>query len=123
MHITSRIRLPRLTGAAVLISLSLLAVLPAEARERHTGVTGPNGQTATRDVSRVQGDVSSITTGPNGKSASRQVDRSATGTSAMVTGPNGQSASRSTTRSATGSQTTVTGPDGGTGTVSVQHSQ
>lgn len=99
MSILSSTRLPRLMGAAALVSMSLLAALPAQARERHTTVAGPNGQTATRDVSRAQGDVSSSTTGPNGKSASRQVDRSATGTEATVTGPNGQTATRSVQRS------------------------
>lgn len=70
----------------------------AQARERQTTVTGANGQTATRMVSRSQGDVSSQTTGPNGATASRSVDRSASGTQAVVTGPRGKSATRSTTR-------------------------
>lgn len=77
-----------------------LATLPAQARERHTTVTGVNGKTATRDVSRHQGDVQSSTTGPNGKTSSRSVDRGASGTTATVTGPNGKSATRTTTRTA-----------------------
>lgn len=79
---------------------SALAILPAEARERQTTVTGANGKTATRNVSRQNGDVQSSTTGPNGKTSSRSVDRSASGTVATVTGPNGQSATRTTTRTA-----------------------
>jgi hypothetical protein len=86
----------------------------AQARDRSTTVTGPKGQTATRDVSRSDGDVSSSTTGPNGKSTSRVVDRSPGSTSAVVTGPNGKTASRLTTRTPTGSQTTATGPNGQT---------
>lgn len=84
--------------AAAVIGCAL-AALPVQARERHTTVSGANSKTATRDVSRQAGDVSSSTTGPNGKTASRSVDRSSTGTSATVTGPNGQSATRTTTRS------------------------
>lgn len=69
----------------------------AQAADRHTQVTGPLGQTAQRDVSRSQGDVSSTTTGPQGKSSSRTVERSASGTTATVKGPNGESATRTTT--------------------------
>jgi hypothetical protein len=108
---------------ALIATVSTCAVLalatPAQARERQGSVTGPNGQTATRDVSRMQGDVSSTTTGPKGQSASREVDRSSTGTTATVTGPRGKSGSRNTTRTGTGSNTTVTGPNGQTGAVTV----
>jgi hypothetical protein len=69
----------------------------AEARQRSATFTGPNGQSASRNVSRSQGNVSSTTTGPNGQSASRNVSRTASGTEATVTGPNGQSATRSVT--------------------------
>jgi hypothetical protein len=102
-------------GACALLTLAQ----PVDARERQGTVTGPNGNTATRDVSRMQGDVSSTTTGPNGRSASREVDRSSTGTTATVTGPRGKSGSRNTTRTGTGSDTTVTGPNGQTGAVTV----
>lgn len=89
----SRPTLPLLLAAVL-----ALAFGAAQARDRHTTVTGPSGQTATRDVSRAQGDVSSQTTGPNGATASRSVDRSASGTQATVTGPRGKTATRSTTR-------------------------
>jgi hypothetical protein len=79
----------------------------AQARSRQTTVTGSGGQTATRDVLRQNGDVSSSTTGPNGKSSSRVVDRSASGTTATLVGPNGKSASRVTTRTAGVSQSAV----------------
>jgi hypothetical protein len=82
----------------LLVSCALMAAGAAQARDRQTTITGPNGQTATRDVSRSQGDVSSQTTGPNGATASRSVDRSASGTQATVTGPRGKSATRNTTR-------------------------
>lgn len=97
--------------AAAVIGCAL-AALPVQARERHTTVSGANGRTATRDVSRQGGGVSSSTTDPNGQTASRSVDRSSTGTSATVTGPNGQTATRNVARSATGATGTVTGPNG-----------
>jgi hypothetical protein len=109
-------------GLTVLTAFCLitLAAQPALARDRQSHVTGPQGHSATRDVSRVQGDVSSSTTGANGKTlAARNVDRSASGTTGSVTGPQGKSASRQTTRTDTGSSTTVTGPSGQTGTVTV----
>jgi hypothetical protein len=93
----------------------------AQARNRQTTVTGAGGQTATRDVFRQRGDVSSSTTGPNGKTASRTVDRSATGTTSTIVGANGKTAERVTTRTDTGSQSTVTGPNGQTGSVTVTH--
>jgi hypothetical protein len=105
--------------AAVSTCLVLALAAPAQARERRGSVTGPNGQTATRDVSRTQGDVSSSTTGPKGQSASRDVNRTSTGITATVTGPRGKSGSRNTTRTGTGSDTTVTGPNGQTGAVTV----
>lgn len=93
-----------LVALSAALLASLLAAGPAEAgRQRHTTVTGANGKTATRDVSRNQGDVQSSTTGPNGKTSSRTVDRSPGQTTATVTGPNGQTASRTTTRSGSAS--------------------
>jgi hypothetical protein len=102
------------------LSVAVLASHPALARERHTGVTGPNAKTATRDVSRAHGDVSSSTSGAQGKAlASRNVDRSAGSTTGSLTGPQGNSATRETTRTETGSNTLVTGPNGQTGSVAV----
>ncbi|MGD9835230.1 MAG: hypothetical protein AB7U92_20950 [Piscinibacter sp.] len=84
-----------------LIALTLAAGLAmaqsAEARERHTTVTGAEGKSATRHVVRARGDVQSSTTGPNGKTVSRSVERSASGTTATLTGPNGKTATRTTT--------------------------
>jgi hypothetical protein len=112
-------RLPYIFAIAITV-IALLGVLnAAQARERHTTVTGSNGKTASRDVARSGGDVSSSTTGPNGKTSSRQVDRSTGGTQATVTGRNGQSATRSTTKTDTGSSTTVTTSGGKTATVDV----
>jgi len=98
MNTTSK----HLTAIAIVTAAlcSALAALPAQARDRHTTVTGANGKTATRDVSRQNGDVQSSTTGPTGKTSSRSVDRSASGTVATVTGPNGKTGTRTTTRSA-----------------------
>ncbi len=87
-----------LTKTLALLALSGLLAGAAQAAERHTSVTGPNGKTATRDVVRQDGDVSSSTTGPNGKTSSRVVDRSASGANATVTGPNGKVIKRTTTR-------------------------
>lgn len=92
--------LVRATAVAATLG-ALLVSQGALARDRQTTVTGANGKTATRDVQRSQGDVSSSTTGPNGKTSSRQVDRSAAGTTATMTGPNGKTVQRSTTVSAT----------------------
>lgn len=104
--------------ALAALCLAVLSAQPALARERQATVTGANGNSATRDVSRAQGDVSSSTTGAHGKTlATRNVDRSAGSTTGSATGPQGKSASRVTTRSETGSSTTVTGPDGQTGSV------
>ena len=85
----------RATAVAAALS-ALLVTQAASARERHTSVTGAQGKTATRDVNRSQGDVSSSSTGPNGKTSSREVDRSASGTSATITGPNGKTVQRKT---------------------------
>ena len=84
------------TGTLAVVLSALLVTQAASARERHTSVTGAQGKTATRDVSRSQGDVSSSSTGPNGKTSSREVDRSASGTSATITGPNGKTVQRKT---------------------------
>ena len=109
-----------LLSATLVTAIALLgAAASAEARERHTTVTGANGKTATRNVERSDGDVSSSTTGPNGKTSSRDVDRSADGTQAMVSGPNGKTATRSTAKTSTGSSTTVTTSGGKTATVDV----
>jgi hypothetical protein len=91
----------------------------AKERERKTTITGEKGRTATRDVTRNQGDVTQTTTGPNGKSKTRSVDRIASGATATVTGPRGRTLNRQTTRTETGSTTTVTGPDGKTKTVTI----
>jgi hypothetical protein len=91
-------RLVLVAFAAAVLGAALAAVPPAaEARERVTTVTGAQGKSATRQVSRVRGDVQSSTTGPNGKTMSRTVDRSAAGTTATLTGPNGRTATRTTT--------------------------
>lgn len=76
----------------------LLAAGAAEARERNTTVTGANGKTLQRQVTRSQGDVSSTTTLPGGKTTSRVVERSSAGTTATLTGRNGRTATRVTTR-------------------------
>lgn len=102
------------------VCLAIFAAQPALARERQGSVTGPQGKTATHDVSRAQGNVSSSTTNAQGKTlASRGVERNAGSTQGTVTGPQGQSTTRETTRNADGADTTVTGPKGQTGTVSV----
>lgn len=104
------------------LCLAALAAQPALARERHTTATGANGHSATRNVNRAQGDVSSSTTTAQGKTvASRNVDRSASGTTGSATGPQGKTATRETTRTESGSNTTVTGPNGQTGSVAVTH--
>jgi hypothetical protein len=108
--------------ATLTAALTVLAHAPdAQARERPTTVTGAAGRTATRDVSRSQGDVHSSTTGPNGGSWARSVDRSATGTSASMTGPNGNTATRTTTRTDSGSTTELNGANGGSASVTVTH--
>jgi hypothetical protein len=102
------------------LCLAVLAVQPALARDRQATATGPNGKSAARDVSRVQGDVSSSTTSAQGKTlASRNVDRSASSTTGSVAGPQGKSGTREATRTETGSSTSVTGPNGQTGSVAV----
>ena len=90
-------RLSRFLVCATVLALAGGAGV-ATARDRSSSVTGPNGQTATRLVSRAQGDVSSTTTGPNGQTATRSVDRSAAGTQAELVLPNGRTVVRQTTR-------------------------
>lgn len=108
------------TLAVSLLSLAAVLAAPqAQARERHTTVSGSNGHSATRHVSRNQGDVSSSTTGANGKTMSRTVDRSPEGTQATRTGPNGESISRSTNKTDTGSSTTLSTSTGKSATVDV----
>lgn len=91
-------QLMTLMATTAVVAASLVITPPAEARSRQTTVTGAQGKTLSRQVTRDHGDVSSSTTGPNGKTASRVVDRSPEATTATVTGPNGQTASRTTTR-------------------------
>jgi hypothetical protein len=121
MHTTTQTQATSLrwTGALALTLILGHALTPtaAEARLRSSTFTGPHGQTATRNVSRQQGDVNSSTTGPNGRTASRSVDRSPGSTQATVTGPNGQTATRSTSYGDGSSTSTVTGPNGQSGTV------
>jgi hypothetical protein len=114
MNMTNRASFVSMSLKAV--SLGVVLLLGAQApdvmaRERMTQVTGAGGKTATRQVQRSGGDVSSTATGPNGKTASRTVDRSAGGTTATVTGPNGQSATRTTTTTtSTSGSSTGTAP-------------
>jgi len=83
-------------------------------------LTGPNGNTATRSTSHYPGGNSTTVTGPNGQTANRTVTGRGTGdVTATTTGPNGETASRSTSRYAGGNSTTVTGPNGNTGTRTV----
>lgn len=101
------------SAAASLIAamFGLVVLLPAaEARDRNTVVTGPNGKSAEHNVARQAGDVSGTTTGPNGNTASRSVDRSSSGTSATVTGPKGNSATRKTTRTTSRSGSSTAQP-------------
>lgn len=112
--------LPALALTLGLAATQALLAEPAQARERTATATGPNGKSATRQVSREQGQVSSSTTTSGGKTASRQVERTEGGTSATATGPNGKTATRETVRTDTGSTTTVTGPNGQQATVAVQ---
>ena len=105
---------------AVLMALAAstaIVTTPAQARERQTHISGANGNSATRNVQRAGGDVSSSSTGVNGKTRSRNVDRGAAGTQATVVGPNGKATTRSTAALGQGdSATTLTGPDGQTAT-------
>lgn len=81
---------------------------------------GPNGNTATRSTSHYAGGNSTTITGPNGNTASRTVTGRGTGdVTATTTGPNGETATRSTSRYADGNSTTITGPNGNTGTRTV----
>lgn len=74
----------------------LVAAGEAQARTRQSTVTGAQGKSATRAVTRHRGDVQSGTTGPNGQSSSRVVEREPGQTTATVTGPKGKTASRTT---------------------------
>ena len=105
-----------IVAALTLASTAFLSP-PAEARSRGVTITGANGHSASRQVTRQGGNVSSSTTFGNGETMSRTVSRSGTGTTATVTGPNGQSATRSTTFTGNGSNTTLTGPNGQTGSI------
>lgn len=105
-------RVSALVAGALL--LAALAAEPATARERSATITGPNGQTAERQVSREMGQVSSSTTGPDGKSTSREVSRGDGQAEATVTGPNGRQWQRVVNRDADGSQAARTGPAGRT---------
>ncbi len=94
--------LPQL-GVAAAAVMSLVAAMafiaePVQARERTATIKGSQGHSATRNVQRAGGDVSSSTTGAKGKTMSRTVDRSAQGTQATVTGPNGNTSTREVTR-------------------------
>lgn len=62
---------PTLLAIVAALAAPLSLADAAQARERHTTVTGPHGKSATRDVVRQHGDVQSSTTGPNGKTVTR----------------------------------------------------
>ena len=117
---TARIaRFASASTAAGLAFAVLSLAAPAQAETHGSTVTGPKGQSASRNVNRTGGEVQASTSGPNGQSTQRNVSRSATGAQGSVTGPAGTS-TRSTSRDASGSSTTVTGPQGQSGTVAVQ---
>ena len=105
--------------ASLAFAVLALAAPLAQAETHGSTVTGPKGQSASRNVNRTAGEVQASTTGPNGQSTQRNVSRSATGAQGSLTGPAGTS-TRSTTRDASGSSTTATGPQGQSGTVTVQ---
>ena len=99
---------------------AVLASQPALARDRQATVSNANGQSATRDVNRLRGDVATSTTTANGKVlGTRTVDRNADGTTATATGPKGGAVTRESVPTDTGSSTTVTGPKGQSGSVQV----
>ena len=106
--------------ASLAFAVLALAAPLAHAETHGSTVTGPKGQSASRNVNRTAGEVQAGTTGPNGQSTQRNVSRSATGAQGSVTGPAGGTSTRNTTRDASGSSTTATGPQGQSGTVTVQ---
>jgi predicted porin len=103
-----------LAVAASAVLLAALAAQPAVARDRTVTVTGANGQTAERQVSREKGQVSSSTTGPKGQSVSREVARGGGQLESTVTGSNGRQWQRVVDRDATGREATRTAPNGRT---------
>lgn len=88
------------SGIVVCATLVTLATWSGHvtARDRSSSVTGPHGQTASRQTVRSEGHVSVSTTGPNGQTASRTVERTPQATEAVITLPNGQTVVRQTTR-------------------------
>src|SRR5258708_39111766 len=83
------------TLAAAAFAALLLTPIAASAQHNHsTTVTGPNGQSATRAVTRAPGSTNATVTGPNGQTATRQRTRDPESNSASgtATGPNGQTA-------------------------------
>lgn len=111
---------PLVLTLATAFAAQALLVTEVQARERSATASGPNGNSATRNVQRANGDVSSSTTTGDGSTlATRNVDRSASSTSGSATGPQGSTATRNTTRTQGGSSTVVTGPNGQSGGVAV----
>jgi hypothetical protein len=98
--------LPTALMAVMLVVAQGATVSVAQARDRSSAVSGPAGNSATRDVTRAKGQVDSSTTTSGGKTTSRDVDRSAGETKATVTGPKGQSVKRDTKYNKTPATTT-----------------
>ncbi len=122
IRFNSRIAARSLSMALALVALvgaSALTAPEAQARERMSTASGPNGHSATRKVNRANGDVSSSTVNnqTGNTLGSRTVDRSTAGTQGSVTGAAGNTTTRSTTPTGSGPSTTVTGPNGRSGTV------
>jgi hypothetical protein len=100
-------RLSLLTAVAA-GALMALPATQALARER-----GAARADITRDVSRADGDKTTTITGPNGNTVTREVDRAGPGDKTVTTtGPNGETVTRDVERSNGDKTTTITGPNG-----------
>lgn len=101
-----------LATAFALAAMLGMAASPAQAFTRNTTVTGADGKTASRNVTRSGGNVARTTVYPDGRTGSRVVTRNDGHVDAQVTGANGRSWSRVAQRQPGQASTTVNGPNG-----------
>lgn len=94
-----------LSGAALAEERKVQRDVQREKGRTQVTVTGPGGQSATRESTKAQGDKQTTVTGPQGQQATREVDRASPGEKTVTTaGPQGSTATRSVDRPETTAQ-------------------
>lgn len=104
----------RFITAAFALTALLAAPPAASARDRLTSITGPQGQSASRAVSREPGDLAASATGPGGRTLERRTVRGGGTVEGSASGPGGRTITRAVEREAGSASAVLTLPDGRT---------